>query len=105
MSWMAPGYNYGYTITRIDEHPWNTLITMKEVLRLDPGSLVFTGPDSERHTAFWKDELPQFASSGVKPVFELDCTLIHPHRVESEPRQPFEPWKPEGEPVSPWKPR
>ena len=43
MSWLNPGPNYGYRITQIDEHPWNTLITMKEIRRLDPGSMVFVG--------------------------------------------------------------
>jgi hypothetical protein len=91
--WFQPGPSFGYTLTRIGEHPWNTLITMKEVLRLDPGSLVFTGPHAEGHARYWRAELPQLFDKGRAPEFELDTSPIHPHVVESTPRKPFEPYK------------
>lgn len=94
MSWFLPNPNFGYTITAIDDHPWNTLITMREIVRLEPGSIRFTGPNAEKHREFWAASLPElFVEEGKKPVFTVDSTGIHPHRVESEPRTPFKPWK------------
>ncbi len=37
MRWFLPGPNFGFTLTQIDDHPWKTLLTMKEVMKLDPG--------------------------------------------------------------------
>jgi hypothetical protein len=88
-----PGYHFGYTIVGIDDHPWNTLITMKEILRLEPGSLVFVGPSAEQHQLWWQQEKPELFVAGKKPVFTIDTKIIHPHQVESEPRRPFVPWK------------
>jgi hypothetical protein len=93
MAWFQPGPDFGYTLRAVDEHPWNTLLTMKEVLKLEPGSLRFQGPNAEGHRLFWKESLPGLVESGGKPVFVLDTTGVHPHRVESEPRKPFQPWK------------
>jgi hypothetical protein len=90
--WFAPGPNFGYKLVRIDDHPWDTLITMKEILRLEPGSLEFTGPAAAEHLAYWQHHLPDKLGTGLKPVFVLDTTPVHPHRVESEPRRPFRPW-------------
>lgn len=92
MTWYAPGPNFGYTIKKIDDHPWQTLITMKEIIRLEPGSLEFIGPDAERHRVYWREQKPELMSEGRKPVFVLDTTPVHPHTVESAPRQPFKPW-------------
>lgn len=91
--WFLPGPTFGYRLVRIDDHPWDTLITMKEILRLQPGSLRFVGPDAKRHEEFWRKELPQLLESDARPVFELDTRPIHPHLVESAPRQPFRPYK------------
>jgi hypothetical protein len=85
--WYAPGPTFGYTLKKIDAHPWDTLLTMKEVLRLEPGSIEFTGPDAERHLEFWRQSQPEYFTAGKTPVF------VHPHKVESEPRRPFRPWK------------
>lgn len=93
MTWFAPGPNFGYTIKQIDDHPWQTLITMKEVVRLEPGSLEFIGPDVDRHVAYWREHKPELFEVGKKPVFVLDTTPVHPHQVEAEPRRPFQPWK------------
>ncbi|MES2308975.1 MAG: hypothetical protein V4507_08955 [Verrucomicrobiota bacterium] len=92
MSWLSPGPHYGYRITQIDEHPWNTLITMKEILKLDPGSLVFVGPDAELHERYWKGSAHGLFDTGKKPVFQIDVTPIHPHVVETKPRTPFKPY-------------
>lgn len=91
--WWAPGPNFGYKIKAIDDHPWDTLITMKEILKLQPGSIQFIGEDAARHTRFWSQELPHlFNDPPQSPVFVLDTQLIHPHKVESEPRKPFKPF-------------
>jgi hypothetical protein len=91
--WYAPGKNFGYTLKKIDDHPWNTLLTMREVVQLEPGSIEFTGPDAERHREFWLRENPGlFFTPGQKPVFVLDTTPVHPHSVETKPRQPYMPW-------------
>lgn len=92
MNWLQPGPNCGYTLVRIDDHPWKTLLTMKEVLQLEPGSLVFSGPSKEWHDAYWKPRHPELFENDRKPVFELDTTPIHPHVAESKPRQPFKPY-------------
>jgi len=94
--WFQPGPSFGYTLKRIGEHPWNTILTMKEVVKLDPGSLVFTGPHADGHTRYWKENTPHLFAEGREPVFELDTTPIHPHKVEVEPRKPFEPYKDRG---------
>jgi|GEM_PF-963019 len=91
--WFQPGPSFGYKLTKIDGHPWNTIVTMKEVVKLDPGSLVFTGPHAAGHERYWRKECPGLFGEGKAPVFELDTTPIHPHKVESEPRKPFEPYK------------
>ncbi len=93
MAWFAPGPHFGYTLKRIDDHPWQTLITMKEIVRLEPGSLEFTGPAAGLHQSYWRERLPELIAPGRKPVFVLDTTPVHPHAVESAPRRPFEPWK------------
>lgn len=90
--WFQPGYNFGYTLKAIDEHPWQTLITMKEILKLEPGSIEFMGQGCEAHQEFWLKELPAKISTGVKPIFMVDTTPVHPHSVESKPRKPFEPY-------------
>ncbi len=92
MSWLNPGPNYGYRITQIDEHPWNTLITMKEILRLEPGSMTFVGSESEIHERYWREAEPQLFELGKKPIFQIDVTPIHPHVVETKPRTPFKPY-------------
>lgn len=92
MSWIQPGWSYGYRLTQLDDHPWNTLITMKEILKLDPGSLVFTGDESAAHENYWRRELPNLFEVGKKPIMQLDATPIHPHVVESKPRTPFKPY-------------
>jgi hypothetical protein len=91
--WYAPGPSFGYTLKQIDDHPWSTLLTMKEVLRLDPGSIEFVGPDATSHVDYWSKETPQHFTAGKMPIFILDTTPIHPHTVEIAPRQPFRPWK------------
>jgi hypothetical protein len=93
MQWFLPGPNFGYTLTRIDEHPWQTLLTMKEIVKLEPGSLVFTGAEAKAHRNHWLEHYPHYFEDGRKPVFELDTTPVHPHSVEVEPRRPFQPWK------------
>jgi hypothetical protein len=92
MVWFQPGPDFGYTLKAVDEHPWNTLLTMKEVLQLDPGSLQFIGPQAEAHSDYWKEKLPELAAEGRRPIFVLDTQAVHPHKVESEPRRPFKPW-------------
>jgi hypothetical protein len=92
-SFFLPGPNYGYRIVKIDDHPWNALVTMKEILRLDPGTIRFVGPGAERHENFWKDLHPQLFGGETLPVFEIDVTTVHPHAVEIEPRRPFQAWK------------
>ena len=91
--WYAPGPTFGYTLKKIDDHPWSTLLTMKEIIRLEPGSIEFAGPDAERHREFWAKESPAYFTVGKTPVFLLDTTPIHPHTVEIQPRQPFKPFK------------
>ncbi|MDE1171459.1 MAG: hypothetical protein PW734_09675 [Verrucomicrobium sp.] len=91
--WYLPGPNFGYTLIRIDAHPWKTLLTMKEVLKLDPGSLLFTGADAKTHRNYWLERHPELFEENRSPVFELDTTPVHPHSVESAPRRPFQPWK------------
>jgi hypothetical protein len=93
MRWFLPGPNFGYTLTQIDDHPWKTLLTMKEVIKLEPGSLVFTGEEAKTHRNYWLEHAPQLFEDGKKPVFQLDTTPVHPHSVEVEPRRPFQPWK------------
>ena len=90
--WYLPGPNFGYTLAKIDDHPWKYLLTMKEVLKLDPGSLAFTGPDAKSHRNYWREHHPELFVEGKGPVFELDTTPVHPHSVEVEPRKPFRPW-------------
>ena len=92
MQWYLPGPNFGYTLVQIDAHPWKTLLTMKEVIKLEPGSLEFTGPDAKEHRNHWMEHHPHLFEAGRKPVFILDVTLVHPHSVEAEPRRPFRPW-------------
>lgn len=92
MSWLNPGPNYGYRLVKIDDHPWNTLITMKEILKLDPGSFEFVGDECQSHENFWRKESPHFFEKGKKPVFQIDSTPIHPHVVETRPRTPFKPY-------------
>ncbi|HSI84763.1 MAG: hypothetical protein ACAI35_26150 [Candidatus Methylacidiphilales bacterium] len=95
-SFFLPGPNYGYRIVKIGDHPWNALVTMKEIMRLDPGIIRFVGPGAERHEAYWKDSMPQLFDAEVAPkgpVFEIDVTTVHPHAVEIEPRRPFQAWK------------
>jgi hypothetical protein len=94
--WFVPSPHFGYTMTRIDEHPWNTLLTMKEVVQLEPGSLEFTGPHATGHCEYWESRFPELFESGKKPVMVLDTNPIHPHAVEVEPRKPFRPWKESG---------
>jgi hypothetical protein len=91
--WFQPGLSFGYTLRRIGDHPWNTLLTMKEVLKLEPGYLTFTGPHAAGHERYWRQHLPHIFESGREPVFELDTSPIHPHIVETRPRKPFEPYK------------
>ncbi|NJK93309.1 MAG: hypothetical protein HC904_16765 [Blastochloris sp.] len=91
--WFVPSPQFGYTLTRIDEHPWNTLLTMKEVLRLEPGSIEFTGPHATGHDTYWREHLPHLFTKDLKPVMVLDTSPIHPHAVETEPRRPFRHWK------------
>jgi hypothetical protein len=101
MAYYLPGPHFGYTLTRIDDHPWNTLLTMKEVVRLEPGSLEFIGPSALDHHKFWLQSNPELFVKGRKPVFQLDTKVVHPHKVETQPRRPFEPWlhqRPRGEP-------
>jgi hypothetical protein len=93
MAYYLPGPHFGYTLRQIGNHPWNTLITMKEVLRLEPGSLEFTGPSATEHQKFWMQSNPELFTAGRQPVFVLDTKVVHPHSVEVAPRQPFQPWK------------
>lgn len=93
MLWILPSPHFGYVITQIDDHPWNTLITMKEILLLEPGSLHFHGPNADAHREYWRKLHPHLIEGEQKPVFQLDTTGVHPHKVESEPRRPFQPWK------------
>jgi hypothetical protein len=65
---------------------------MKEILRLEPGSLVFVGPDAEMHERYWRESEKGLFESGKKPVFQIDVTPIHPHVVETKPRTPFKPY-------------
>jgi hypothetical protein len=92
MLWYLPGPNFGYTLTKIDEHPWKTLLTMKEIIKLEPGSIVFTGADAKTHRNYWLEHRPEFFQADRKPVFEVDTTPVHPHSVEIAPRKPFKPW-------------
>jgi len=91
--WFVPSPHFGYTLKRIDDHPWNTLLTMKEVVQLEPGSLEFVGPHADGHTGYWKEKLPDFFELNKKPVMVLDTSPINPHAVEVEPRKPFRHWK------------
>lgn len=93
MSWFLPGPSFGYVLKQIDEHPWDTIITMKEVLKLQPGSIRFIGPVADQHRDHWKPIHPDLIETETKPVFVLDTAPIHPHTVESEPKRPFKPWK------------
>lgn len=91
--WYRPGPNFGYTIVEIDGHPWRYLLTMKELVRLEPGAVRFTGPGAAEHEAYWKREMPElFLQPERKPLFVVDTSVVHPHRVESQPRKPFQPW-------------
>ncbi len=95
--WFQPGPSFGYTIREIDGHPWNYLLSMKELRQLEPGTIRFTGPNAEEHTAYWKAQHPEFfPEKETAPLFIVDTVPVHPHQVESEPRRPFAPWKEEG---------
>jgi hypothetical protein len=91
--WFVPSPHFGYTLTRIDEHPWNALLTMKEVVQLEPGSLEFTGEYARGHRDYWKERFPGLFQEGQQPVMVLDTSPIHPHSVEVKPRTPFKPWE------------
>jgi hypothetical protein len=93
MTWFNPGPSFGYVLKQIDDHPWDTIITMKEVLKLQPGSIRFVGPVAGQHRDYWKPLQPGLIETGVAPVFVLDTAPIHPRTVENKPRKPFEPWK------------
>ena len=90
--WYAPGPDFGYRVVEIDGHPWNYLLTMKELVRLEPGSIEFQGPAAGEHTAYWQAENPELFHAGRAPVFKVDTAPVHPHSVESKPKRPFQPW-------------
>ncbi len=92
-TWWQPGPEFGYTLRYIDEHPWDTLMTMKEVLHLEPGSIEFLGIEAEAHRKYWLQHHPELVETGRAPIFRLETTPVHPHKVESEPRSPFKPYK------------
>lgn len=87
-----PGPNFGYRVVEIDGHPWDYLLTMKELVQLEPGSIVFTGPAAEEHESYWKEERPDLFHAGKDPVFKVDTLPVNPHSVETKPKRPFQPW-------------
>jgi hypothetical protein len=92
-TWFTPGPSFGYIIREIDGHPWQALVTMKEILKLEPASIEFLGPNAQHHIEYWKSSIPHLLNTKTPPHFKLDTTPIHPHQVEVEPRKPFQPWK------------
>ncbi|MEM1058246.1 MAG: hypothetical protein AAGK14_03280 [Verrucomicrobiota bacterium] len=92
--WFAPGPSFGYTVREIDGHPWNYLLTMKELCQLEPGTIRFTGEAAASHIEYWKQHHPEFFPEvETAPVFVVDTTPVHPRTAEQEPRRPFAPWK------------